>query len=181
MWRRLDSVSPQKWGREAWTYLAAAAATWPDDADVSDEAHARRRALVETVRALPGALPCGMCRRGMADDMRGIEFSTKMSYQQFNDALLELQNRVRRRQGKAALTPDEVQSWFTSDDSVLTQACADCHEPAAAAPVRSAQPMRSASASSGESDVVIGLSVALAVTGTLAIAFGAVAFHHKRK
>lgn len=95
-----ENVHTEVWGRHAWMFLHAVAASYPEDPTPEDRRKARA-----FYSSLQWALPCSHCRQEYAEMLRSMPVATR-SKKDLESWIWQCHNSVNRRLGKTSSAPD---------------------------------------------------------------------------
>ena len=111
-------MSLESWGPKAWEFIHAASFAYPDE---PNEYH--REMMFRFTTALPGILPCGICRKHFYDLLQFHDVSTKYnsvfdSKNALTRFFVDAHNSVNQRLSKPCIRYDAVMPWYTLDTNV---------------------------------------------------------------
>lgn len=107
----------KEWGPRGWIFIHAISFSYPETPTLE-----HRRAMYDFIRSLPTLLPCAKCRRHFLEfvDELGVSgeshvvFSSRYAISKF---MVEAHNRVNLRNGKPAISYNDVVKFYVQEGS----------------------------------------------------------------
>lgn len=120
--KRFRSISPKKWGKNAWNFIHAIALCFPDDDDHTAEAIQKRLDFISFLTVLCNILPCQECSQH-CKEFQALNDTSKLStFEEYNDYILNMHNNVNKILSISTLSSDDIYNRLQIDNGE----CSEC-------------------------------------------------------